>query len=149
MGASSIVLGTFGYCVISGLVPFVNAEVYLLGAAALTPSELSVPLVLAATLGQMTAKAALYGVGRGVLTLPWTRTQKWVVQAQAWAEQRPKAEGSLILISAATGLPPFYVVTIACGMLRAPFVPFLVLGFLGRFARFGAIVLVPLLAKSI
>lgn len=143
MAALFLSLGTFGYCVVSGLVPFVNAEIYLLSAAALAPPALAIPLVLAATLGQMTAKAAMYGTGRGVVRLRGERMRRWVTEAEAWAEQRQDAGNTLIFVSAASGFPPFYVVSIACGVLRVRFVPFLTLGFLGRLVRFGAVVLVP------
>ena len=53
----------------------------------------------------------------------------------------------VILLSAGVGLPPFYVVSIACGLLRIPFMQFFVLGLIGRLARFGVIVLAPQLLK--
>src|SRR5207253_10668637 len=62
-----VLLGTFGYCIVSGFVPFVHAEAYLLIVSALVPTELRLPLVFCATFGQMIAKAAMYGVGRGIL----------------------------------------------------------------------------------
>ena len=139
--------GTLGYCVVSGLVPFVNAELYLLAASAAAPPELAIPLVLAATLGQMTAKAAMYGAGRGVVRLPGKRAKGWFEEAEAWAQTRPNTGGTLVLVSAASGFPPFYLTSIACGIIRYRFLPFFALGFLGRFIRFGAVVLFPQIGK--
>jgi membrane protein YqaA with SNARE-associated domain len=140
-------MGTFAYCVLSGLIPFVNAELYLLAASAAAPRELAIPLVLAATAGQMTAKACMYGAGRGVVRLPGERMKRWVVEAENRARDKPVTGGGVVFLSAASGLPPFYVVSIACGVLRFRFGLFLLLGFLGRFIRFGAVVLGPQIGK--
>ena len=140
---------TFGYCVVSGLVPFVNAELYLLAASATVPRELALSLVLAGTLGQMTAKAMMYGAGRGLVRIPGERMKRWVTEAEAWASKRPSMEGGLIFFSAASGIPPFYFVSIACGIVRVKIVQFLVLGFAGRFIRFGIVVLFPQIAKAV
>ena len=129
--------------------PFVNAELYLLAASAAAPREMAIPLVLAATLGQMTAKAAMYGAGRGVLRIPGERMKRWMAEAEKWARNRKKTGGGLIFISAASGFPPFYFVSIAGGMLGVPFAQFLLLGFLGRFIRFGVVVLFPQLGKAL
>jgi membrane protein YqaA with SNARE-associated domain len=135
--------------VVSGLVPFVNAELYLLAASAAAPREMAIPLVLAATLGQMTAKALMYGAGRGVVRIPGERMKRWIADAEAWARNRKNTGGGLVFVSAASGFPPFYFVSIACGMVRVPLAQFLALGFLGRFIRFGVVVLFPQLGKAL
>ena len=142
-------MGTFAYCVVSGLVPFVNAELFLLAASAAAPRSLAIPLVLAATAGQMTAKVAMYGVGRGVVRIPGERMKRWIAEAETRAQTRPVAGAGLVLVSAASGIPPFYVMSIASGILRFPFIPFVILGFVGRFIRFGAVVLGPQIGKAL
>lgn len=142
-----LLIGTFGYCIASAFIPVFHAEAYLLTVSAISPPEYRWPLVVAATLGQMTGKAGMYGLGLGALRLPGVRARRWVTRAEAWAQSKPKAEGWLIFVSAATGLPPFYVVSIACGIMRAPFVTFLTLGAAGRFLRFSGVVFLPPLLK--
>ena len=142
-----MLLGTFGFCVVSGLVPFVNAEAYLLGAAALAPTRFALPIVIAGTLGQMVAKVAMYGAGRGTLMLPGGRIQRWVEQARARYGSYQRLGPGVILLSAASGFPPLYLVSIACGILRTSLPQFVVLGTVGRFIRFGAVVLVPYLIR--
>jgi len=142
-----LLLGTFGYCIVSAFVPVFHAEAYLLTVSALSPAAFRLPLVVAATLGQMTGKAGMYALGLGALQLPGVRTRRWVARAEAWARSKPKAEGWLVFVSAATGLPPFYVVSIACGIMRASFISFLVLGFAGRFLRFGVVIFLPQLVE--
>lgn len=141
------ILGTFAYCVASAVIPVFHAEAYLITMSALLPPVLGVPLVLAGTLGQMIGKAAMYFAGRGVVRLPGERMHRLVAKAEEWGRNRPGVEGSLVFVSASTGFPPFYVVSIACGMLNVRFGPFFALGFLGRLARFTVAVLIPQLVK--
>lgn len=145
-------LTTFGVCALSAVIPLVNAEIYLLGASALAPRELAIPLIVAATLGQMAGKSLMYFAGAGAVHLPGERLQRMVAQVEQ-RYQRAGAGGAtlgkgIILVSAMVGLPPFYVVSIACGLFRIPFAQFLVLGLLGRLVHFGVIVLVPQLVKA-
>jgi membrane protein YqaA with SNARE-associated domain len=137
---------TFLFCVLSALIPFLNAEIYLLAAAALAPPEWRVVLVFAAAAGQTAGNVGMYGVGRGAFGLPGIRLGAMLGKAKTWCRQRtpPKA---LIAFSAATGLPPFYIVSIACGLMRTPILSFVALGLSGRFVRFGAVALLPLIIQ--
>jgi membrane protein YqaA with SNARE-associated domain len=71
-----IILGTFGYCVASAVIPIFHAEAYLVAASLLVPPELRWPLVIASTTGQMIGKTAMYFGGRGVLLIPGQRMQR-------------------------------------------------------------------------
>jgi membrane protein YqaA with SNARE-associated domain len=51
-----------------------------------------------------------------------------------------------MLLSAVFGLPPFYLVSIAAGMLGVAFGRFLAIGIVGRLIHFGTIAFVPHLA---
>ncbi len=139
----ALILATFGYCLVSGLAPIVNAELYLLSIAVLAPPQLRLPLAAAAALGQIIGKTMLYGVARGAIRLPGGRVQVQLDRARKWASGRRIARGPLVLVSAATGLPPFYLLTLALGIARAPVGSFMALGFAGRLIRFAALVMVP------
>lgn len=145
------VLGTFAVCVLSAIVPFVNAELYLIAASAYAAPGLAWMLVIAAALGQMAGKSLMYYAGVGALSLPGERLRRMVAQVRERYEGAGAAGTTLgtgvILLSASLGLPPFYVVSIACGLLRIPFIQFFALGLVGRLARFGVIVLAPQLVK--
>ena len=145
-------LTTFGVCAFSAVVPLVNAEVYLLAASALSSRELVIPLVVAAATGQMAGKSLMYYAGVGALRLPSERLRQVVARVED-RYRSTKAGGAtlgggIILLSAVLGLPPFYVVSVACGLLRIPFVQFFVLGLLGRLVRFTVIVLAPQFVKA-
>lgn len=140
-------LTTFGVCAFSAVFPIVNTELYLLGASALAPRELAVPLIVAAASGQMLGKSIMYFAGVGALRLPSERLRRMVARVEARYHAAGKGGatlgGGVILLSAIVGLPPFYVVSVACGLFRIPFAQFFVLGLFGRLVRFAAIVLAP------
>jgi membrane protein YqaA with SNARE-associated domain len=142
---------TFGYCVLSALVPAFNTEFYLVGLAAEQPQLPLGWLALTAAIGQMTGKLVFYYVGRGVLVLPtrlrrepdwqpggrWARQWHWL---QEMSQRRPMWMAGVLLASALTGLPPFVAVSVLAGVARVRLVTFLVTGLIGRFARFAAII---------
>jgi membrane protein YqaA with SNARE-associated domain len=145
-------LGTLGLygatvvvCFLAGLIPFINAEVFLVGVslwAVSSPSQLPAIVALAAT-GQMLAKIVLYYAGLGVFELPRGRWREQIERARtkldSWGRRRYLVYGT----SSTLGLPPFYVVSLAAGALRIGLGPFIVIGLLGRAARFSVIVAIP------
>lgn len=144
-----LVLGTFAYCIGSGFIPVMNAEVYLLAVSAASAPATVVPLILAAAFGQMVAKSVMYMGGRGILNLP-ARKKNAKMEATREKLQKSKAgSGGFIFLSASTGFPPFYVVSILAGTLKIPFLVFFLPGALGRILRFALFVLFPQLAKGI
>jgi membrane protein YqaA with SNARE-associated domain len=143
-----IILGTFGYCVASAVIPIFHAEAYLVAASLLAPPELRWPLVVAAATGQMIGKTAMYFAGRGALLIPGERMQRRIQQATERYRAKGEIGGALVFLSSASGFPPFYIVSIAAGMLKYPLPPFLVLGLAGRFIRFSVAVFLPQLLKG-
>jgi len=138
-----LLVSTFGLCLLSGIVPAVNVELYLIAAAAASPGRLALPLILVATSGQMMAKSLLYLAGRriGRLSVGFSDDR---IRTFAERMRSGHAIGHLALLgSAVTGLPPFYAVSIASGALRVSFARFLLLGSCGRCLRFSAVVLAP------
>ena len=147
------VLATFGLCLVSALVPVVNAEVALVAIALVSPVP---PLVLAlvAGAGQMVGKMVFYLLGRGALDprrwQRWRRhgtaTGRWsarTARVRAWAEQHTWGPAVLTGVSALTGLPPFAVVSVLAGALGMRWWVFAVVGFAGRSARFLLVLLSP------
>jgi membrane protein YqaA with SNARE-associated domain len=144
----SIILGTFLYCIGSAVIPVMHAEAYLIAASSLTPPALSWAMVIAATAGQMVGKVAMYWAGRGALRIPGERWRRRVEAVHARYEGHKGVGNGLIFVSSATGLPPFYVISIAAGMLRVPLVSFVIFGSAGRFLRFAVAVFLPQLIKQ-
>ena len=139
----------FGAAIVSAVVPAVNAELVLLAAAAALPPHYALVLAAAATLGQMVGKSGMFFGGRGVKFLQRGVMKEKIDEMGERMRRRNGAVGSLLFTSAATGLPPFYVVSVASGLIGISFVQFAVLGSLGRFVRFSVVVLFPQLIKAV
>jgi membrane protein YqaA with SNARE-associated domain len=149
MSLLAVWLTTLGVAVASAVIPVINIELYLLGAAALAPAAMAVPLVLAATIGQMVGKVVMYFAGTGALKLPGKRMRAALEGMNATLRHRPRSGGALVFASAAAGVPPFFMVTVAAGAARMNLAAFVVLGFLGRLVRFAVIVALPHLARDL
>jgi membrane protein YqaA with SNARE-associated domain len=144
MSVLTLTLTTLGVCFASGFIPLINAEVYLLGAALLAPSEAALPLILAGTAGQMAAKTVLFFATRRMGHRATGRIGEQLARAQTYLERwRGKTEW-MVFVSALTGIPPFYAISVLSGVIRNfPFWQFAVLSTIGRFIRFAAVVLFP------
>jgi membrane protein YqaA with SNARE-associated domain len=130
----------------SGFLPVVNSEVYLLAVGALGGAANRPALVLAATLGQMTAKSILFLCARAGLERRAARRSR----LPAWSERlgRGRRRWLLVFVSAFAGLPPFYATSVIAGALGWPFPAFAGAGACGRFARFSLVVLAPELFRK-
>jgi membrane protein YqaA with SNARE-associated domain len=91
----------------------------------------------------MIAKSLLYLAGRGLLKLPLRRTTDALREVTARLAKAECGTMTLLTLSAVTGFPPFYAVSVAAGILRLRFIPFFVIGCGGRFLRFAAIFVLP------
>ena len=126
-------------CVVSGVVPVVNAELLVVGAAATMP-VVGVPLIAAVSaLGQMISKTALFAVARWAPAKLPERAQAALDRAAQPVQERSGALWSLVFASAAIGVPPFYGTSLASGAVGMRLSPFITAGGLGRFLRFGAL----------
>jgi membrane protein YqaA with SNARE-associated domain len=140
------VLGVLGVGVLSALVPLVNIEVYLGARGAVASVHAIWVLALLAALGQMVGKVVWYYLGASSLSWAWVRrrmeTPKAVERLERWRERtqkRPVVAGTLIFASAFSGFPPFAIIAVLAGQLRMSLVLFFVLGLLGRWLRFAAV----------
>ena len=101
------------------------------------------PVALAAALGQMAGKSVLYLGGRGLLHLPLRRMRERI---EAATMRLAGAQGSgltVLTASAVAGVPPFYAVSVAAGVLRLRFARFFAVGLAGRVVRFAAVLVLP------
>lgn len=148
-GGLGIYAGTFVICFLSGLIPVINAEIYLIAVLALAGSPaLAVTVTLLAALGQMVAKVLLFFSAQGVLSLPLGRYQAKLERARGRVERWKQKPLLVTFASASLGLPPFYVVSLLAGALEIRFWPFITVGFAGRVLRFGVVALIPLLLNA-
>ena len=140
--------GTFLVCALSAVVPFMNSEIYLIALSTVAPPTQLPALVVAAAAGQMLGKSLLFLAGRGVLKLPFVKADDGTGWRRRLRAGGPAADG-LVLISAFSGLPPFYAVSIGAGVLGCDFVRFLIAGTCGRLLRFALVVSLPQVLKGV
>lgn len=148
MSLLAVWLTTFGVAVLSAVIPLVNIEIYLLGASALAPRHMVIPLVIAGTLGQVIGKIALYYAGSGALKIPGKRLQASLQKMNTQMQERPHMGSALVFVSSTLGIPPYYVVTLAAGAAKMNLPMFLAVSLVGRLIRFAIVVAVPQLVKS-
>lgn len=141
--------GTFLFSLAGAVVPVLNAEIYLVAVAALASPAKLVPVVLAATFGQVLGKLPFYLAGRGVLRIPMGRYEARVEEYRARFERSRWAVDTALFASASWGVPPFLITPYLAGFFDVSFARFFAWSLVGRVLRFGAIVLVPVAAKAL
>jgi membrane protein YqaA with SNARE-associated domain len=144
-------IGVFGatlaWSLLAGLVPLFNSELYLVGAVVLTDGwPTAVALALVMTVGQTTAKILLYKAAAKGSELTNPRLAAKLARARELVTRWNGKPKLLLFVSAVTGLPPFYLVSLLAGAVRLDFRAFVVLSFIGRAIRFVTIALVASLA---
>ena len=142
----TLLAATFGICLVSALLPLVNAEAYLGGVGVLHGEAELWALAAVAGLGQMAGKLVWYLLGRSSLGWGWVRRRtestKWQSRLETWQRRtrgNPWLVGALVFVSAVLGLPPFAVIAVLAGQLRVPLVLFFLTGLAGRVLRFAAV----------
>ncbi|MDP2957239.1 MAG: hypothetical protein Q8N53_12520 [Longimicrobiales bacterium] len=139
MTGLGIVGGAFLACAVGGILPWLSAEVALVGAAYLLPASGHPVLILACAGGQMAAKSAVFCLAR------WApeRLPDRARRLPAWAERyrdRRRASMALLLSGALVSVPPFYVVTVLSALTRLPIGLFVLAGAAGTLVRYAALV---------
>jgi membrane protein YqaA with SNARE-associated domain len=141
-------LTTLGISLLSGLVPLIHIETYLIAVAALTPSA-AWPVILITTLGQMVAKIGLYMAGRHGLRPRAGRFRAKLEKAENALRNHRAGPDAVVLVSALLGFPPFYGVSVMAGVLQIPLWRFLLIATPARLVRFAAVFYAPRLLKDL
>lgn len=147
--------GAFILCFVSGLIPFLNSEIFVLALAALTdkPGALMTIATLGA-LGQILAMMLLYASGSGFLNVGFLqpknpqRLEKLTRLRERMTRYRGSAY-SVLFIAASTGLPPVFMVSVVCGILRVNLSRFILIAFSARILRFAILVWFPFWIKNL
>lgn len=144
----------FGVSVASALLPLISVEVFLVGLVLEGPHVPWWALALVITVGQMGGKLLYFYAAQGVIRLPsflHRKTSKeskgrwrgWLHRFRDSCQHRPMWTSTVLLVSATASLPPYAATAVVAGWARIPLATFLITGFVGRFARFGALAVAP------
>ena len=147
MEASVALAGALGICLIGGFLPWVNTEAAVVGAALLLPTAALPLLVVGAASAQVLAKSTVYA------------TARWApARMPSWAPARLERLRGLggrrrtplltVLASSTIGVPPFYLVALACGTVAVPFRVFLSTAFAGMVVRYAVLAVATALVRS-
>lgn len=130
----------------SALVPLINIETYLGVRASVATVDAVWLLAFVAAVGQMIGKLIWYQLGASALSWGWVRRTverpKNAARLELWRRRthdRPVLASGLVLVSAFGGLPPFALLAVVAGQLRMSLPLFLVIGLIGRWLRFAAV----------
>jgi len=134
-----ILVGAALTCALGGVFPWINSEVVILGAALLVPPTALPVLVIGCALGQMSSKAGVYAITRWAPHVLPDRARALLDRAERYRGRQGVLVGAVFLGSAVS-LPPFYLVTLASGLLRVPFALFCLVGLFGTATRYAVLV---------
>jgi membrane protein YqaA with SNARE-associated domain len=153
-GLLTVLLGGLGYGIVSAFIPILNAEAFVVAAAAGGASA-ALWGVVGVSFGQTAGKVAIFvmvrkGVHRRFLRQRPPRpaqqpTSAWRLKLRDWSARlllqldRPWIGGLVVFVSASAGVPPLAVVAVVAGLRRTTVVAFTVAVILGRLARFAAL----------
>ena len=110
-------LGTLIVGFLSGFIPVLNIELFLVFVCAIPAQPSVVFLAALATLGQLGAKSVIYSAAAGVSDARFvTKVPRHRVEAlKQRLQQHPGSVDVVVLSSAFAGLPPLYIVSLAAG----------------------------------
>jgi membrane protein YqaA with SNARE-associated domain len=137
--------GTVAVAFIAGLFPIASIELFLIGiSVAVSPSFPTLLLLcLLAAASHQIAKTICYYAGEAALE--HGRLGKRIEQARPRIEKWNKAPYLVMVLGATVGIPPLYVLGfIAEPIMRMKFIPFTLIVFTGRLARFIFLAGIPL-----
>lgn len=128
--------------VVSSLFPMVNAEALIVGSVLTAPRESALLISVVVTLGQVAGKCVLYGCGARIGSLTsLARSERAKSLAERLRNRRTLMIWTLSA-SAFVGIPPLYVMSVACGIVGLPMRAFVPTLLAGRFLRFYGLALV-------
>ena len=130
-----------------GLLPFAPVEPLLVVIAATASPQVTMAAVLVATVSHSAAKALLFVGSREAEQRLAPRARAVVARFRARLRDRRAVQLATVLVSAAVGLPPLYLVTIACGALGLSLRTYMIASTAGRGLRFGVLALAPALLR--
>lgn len=141
-------VGTMLVGFVSGLVPLINLEVFLLILSPTISKSTLVPVSILSSVSQMLAKSLVFFVGRGMINLSVNKHRKKINAVRQKFLDWKKRTDFLIFLSAFIGIPPLYIVSFVAGTLRLSFASFFIIGLIGRFLRFGSILYFPPIVQN-
>jgi len=116
---------TLAFTFAAGVLPLLNAEIYLAAVATQVDRDQLWPIAIAAGLGQTLGKLLWYVGAARSLELPWMKRRlesgRFKESFETWQRRihgRPWASAGVMLLSALVGLPPLLVMGAVAGAMK-------------------------------
>lgn len=135
-----------GIGLLLGAIPAGATEAVALVAGGL-PLPLRAAVIVALTAGHVAGKVLWYWFGTLGSRVTYPRVRAWVERAQALADRHPTVGLGVTTMSAVASVPPFHMMAVAAGLVRAAPVVFFAVAFAGRLVRFAALASFPSLVR--
>jgi len=132
-----------------GAIPVGAAEMLAIGAGAVRPRTLIIPLVVALSAGHVAGKMVWYWIGTLEARVTQPRLRSWVEQPQVLRRQYPQLGTGLLATSALASVPPFHLMVVAAGIGRIPLPTVVLTSFAMRLLRFGLIAAFPTVLRAL
>ncbi len=138
-----LLVGSFIVSFISSIIPVVSIELFLVAVTALLPPGFIPFSIVLGAAGNTAGKAVIYLTGSSIIRIPLKKYYAKIDNVKQKFEAWKWGQKSFIFISAAFGLPPFYIVSISAGIIRLKAEYLYLFGFLGSLVRYSLVILFP------
>ena len=135
---------TLAVSFIAGMFPLFSIELFLAGCAAYGVDTRTLPVVIAiAAVGHQIAKTLTYYAGAGAFELPRGKVRERIEAARARIDRWNRQPRLIMFVSAATGLPPLYLLGfIAQPLMHMSIGMFTAITMTGRILRYIVVVII-------
>ncbi len=131
-----------------GILPVGLAEVAAVAIGVVQPPKLALAMLGAFTVAHVAAKLPWYLLGTLAERSKHPRAQAFTSRARDVVAKYPGFGLGVLASSAVTSVPPFHLAAIASGIVRIPFMRFVIICLAGRAVRFGLLAAVPSLLRA-
>lgn len=140
--ASAFVLGF-----LVGALPVGASEAVALTIGTIPAPPLRAIVLVTFTAGHVLGKVPWYWLGTAAARVTWPRGRAWIDRAHGVVASHPRIGATVTFSAAAISVPPFHLLVIAAGIVRAAPARLLIVAFAGRLLRLGAIAAFPPLVQ--
>jgi membrane protein YqaA with SNARE-associated domain len=131
-----VYFSTISMCFLAGFVPTIGTEVALASIGLLIKPNQIIPLAFVGALSQTVSKLFIYFLSSKTLSFLSFKRKRKLIMLRRKYYSRKRLTAGIIFVSALTGLPPYYLINIICGIVNSGWLTFGLLGLSGMFMRF-------------
>lgn len=136
-------VSSFALGFLVGALPVGASEAVALAIGTIPSPRLRAIVLVTFTAGHVLGKLPWYWLGTAGARVTWPRLRAWIDRAHDVVVSHPTIGAAVTFSAAAISVPPFHLLVIAAGIVRAALAPLLIVAFAGRLLRLGAMAAFP------